>query len=580
MPAPQIRLTSPPADDVRAWLIAQPDAPPPYPASGATRNAPTDGRPPPGVPAGWNVDHRRVHIGDGEAVYAAAHAALLTFAPLDIGWVWPVTTTPKPEPTTRGAMIVRAFGMVWVNAWRIVYVDDDVATADGGRRTAFAYGTMEAHAERGEERFMVEMLPDGSVWYDILAFSHPHHALARLGGPVTRWVQRRFGPASVGRMREVVDSITVGSADAGHGPPIASSNLYIPRTAPAFDPRRVIPGLVFMGALIAGIFPLLWVTDLIVRTAAGLDSRNSVDVARLLYDSDFVVAIMMMCALFLSLVGALPLALHQLLGPADDPARVEKALVTLPIVGLLSLAAGGYAVELNAGVGIWGLLRLVHVGIVAWFTKAAIRPRTGTRSASTPDLVLRSAFVLWLIGTLWLAIDGLELAPLGFPQPIVRLTAVHFHFAGFIVPVIAATLARAYPSRLANTAAVVALLGVPSTAIGITATQLGAPHVVEAMLALPMIAGALLVAAVHLCLAFGPHGLVAPMRVVALRAVVGVTLIATMALALVYALRGWLPWSPTIPQMALWHGIGNAFGVATCGLVACWLDPATQPPVG
>ncbi|MEO8085008.1 MAG: YndJ family transporter, partial [Ardenticatenales bacterium] len=162
-------------------------------------------------------------------------------------------------------------------------------------------------------------------------------------------------------------------------------------------------------------------------------------------------------------------------------------------------------------------------------------------------------------------------------------TAIHFHFAGFILPVIAATIARAYPSRLANAAAITAVIGVPSTAVGITATQLGAPHVVEAVLALPMIAGALLVAAVHLDLAFraGRGGTsTAPVNARVLRAVVGVTLFATMALALDYALRSWLPWAPTIPQMAMWHGIGNAFGVATCGLVACWLDPATQPPVG
>ena len=105
MPAPQIRLTAPAPDDVRAWLIAQPDTPPPYPAAGATRDAPTDGRLPLLVPAGWNGDHRRVHLGDGQAVYRAAHPAPMTFAPLHLGLACHVPPAPRPAtyPRARGS---------------------------------------------------------------------------------------------------------------------------------------------------------------------------------------------------------------------------------------------------------------------------------------------------------------------------------------------------------------------------------------------------------------------------------------------------------------------------------------------
>src|SRR5262245_46391050 len=41
-------------------------------------------------------------------------------------------------------------------------------------RHGFASGTLPAHAESGEERFIVEWdRADGGVWYDILAFSRP-----------------------------------------------------------------------------------------------------------------------------------------------------------------------------------------------------------------------------------------------------------------------------------------------------------------------------------------------------------------------------------------------------------------------
>lgn len=214
MPQPPralIRLHRPGDQAVRAWLAAQPDAPLPYPAAGSTRDAPADGSRPPGLPRGWNLDHRRIQLGRGEAVYRAARAALWRFAPLNIGWVQPVTTAERPQPGGRGAMLVRAYGLWWVNAWRIVYVDDDRAFPDGRRISAFAYGTLAAHAERGEERFMVDMLPDGTVWYDVLAFSRPHHWLARLGGPVTRRLQLRFGPASAERMRQAVAEMQGGT---------------------------------------------------------------------------------------------------------------------------------------------------------------------------------------------------------------------------------------------------------------------------------------------------------------------------------------------------------------------------------
>lgn len=210
--SPLLRLRRPTDEAVRAWLVAQPDAPLPYPAVGGTRQEGPGAVRPAGLAADWNLDHRHIHLGQGEALYHAARAALWRFAPLDIGWVQPVTTAEKPLPDGLGAMLVHAYGLWWVNAWQIVYVDDDRSFPDGRRVSAFAYGTLAAHAERGEERFMVELLPDGSVWYDVLAFSRPHHWLARLGGPVTRRLQLRFGPESAERMRRAVAGTQGGTA--------------------------------------------------------------------------------------------------------------------------------------------------------------------------------------------------------------------------------------------------------------------------------------------------------------------------------------------------------------------------------
>lgn len=246
------------------------------------------------------------------------------------------------------------------------------------------------------------------------------------------------------------------------------------------------------------------------------------------------------------------------------------------VVGRLTRVPGWH-------LGIAALGYAMFVAVVALSALASPRAwvpvgRTGG-SLTLPVVVLRTALMLWLVGAIGFVIDGFGLTPVGFPPVIVRLFAVHFHFASFILPVIAAALAAAYPSRLTRTAAVVTVLGAPSTAIGITAVQLGAPRWIEALFTAPMILGAILVAVVHLALAIGAWEAAPTLPVRALRLVVGLTLLGTMGLAAAFVARGWLPWAPTIPQMAMWHGIGNTVGVALCGLLACWFDAATRPPV-
>jgi len=69
---------------------------------------------------------------------------------------------------------------------RVVYVVDEPG------RAGFAYGTLPGHPESGEELFLLEQRPDGSVVFMVSAFSRPATLLARAGGPVGRLVQRRM----------------------------------------------------------------------------------------------------------------------------------------------------------------------------------------------------------------------------------------------------------------------------------------------------------------------------------------------------------------------------------------------------
>jgi uncharacterized protein (UPF0548 family) len=61
----------------------------------------------------------------------------------------------------------------------------------GDRSWGFAYGTLPGHPEQGEEAFVVSLDPEGSVRFEIRAFSRPASRLVELSGPIGRSVQRR-----------------------------------------------------------------------------------------------------------------------------------------------------------------------------------------------------------------------------------------------------------------------------------------------------------------------------------------------------------------------------------------------------
>jgi uncharacterized protein (UPF0548 family) len=85
-----------------------------------------------------------------------------------------------------------------------------VGTVSEPRRTGFAYGSLPGHPACGEEAFLVTRDEQDGVWFEVIAFSRPGTWYARLGGPVTRGVQR----AAVARYLRAVAAV---AAPAGVG---------------------------------------------------------------------------------------------------------------------------------------------------------------------------------------------------------------------------------------------------------------------------------------------------------------------------------------------------------------------------
>jgi uncharacterized protein (UPF0548 family) len=164
-----------------------------YPEIGATRA--------PSTPPGYNIDHNRQLLGSGNDVFDLAKQAIRDWKMFDLGWVQLVSTSTPIEIDQTVAVVVEHFGFYSLNAARIVYVIDKT------ERFGFAYGTLSEHGEIGEERFSVEILPSGEVWYDLYAFSRPGAPLARLGYPLGRHLQKRFARDSKTAMLEAVRTL-------------------------------------------------------------------------------------------------------------------------------------------------------------------------------------------------------------------------------------------------------------------------------------------------------------------------------------------------------------------------------------
>lgn len=182
-------IREPSDEDVARFVASQRDLPFTYAEVGATNATP---------PAGYIVDHNRIQLGSGAATYHRAVEALKHWRQFELGWVGIV---PPGVPVEVGAIVAvkaRAFGTWSLNATRVVY------TIDESRRFGFAYGTLPDHVECGEERFLVEWLPDDAVWYDIHAFSRPQHPLVKLSRPLARRLQAKFARDSLNRMKSAL----------------------------------------------------------------------------------------------------------------------------------------------------------------------------------------------------------------------------------------------------------------------------------------------------------------------------------------------------------------------------------------
>jgi YndJ-like protein len=270
--------------------------------------------------------------------------------------------------------------------------------------------------------------------------------------------------------------------------------------------------------------------------------------------------------LFAALV-LVPLLLDLLREPADDALNIR-------LLGEARRLQFGAALSLVLAYGL-------HPGLFAalaafpWAGVLLLLAATGLRRVSRRGLgplasLCRDAGLIYAaVGAAWLMADRLGWRPLGFDPAIVLLTAVHFHYAGLLLPVLTGrALKVSDPARRFSLIGAGTIAGVPAVAVGITATQLRLNPQIEVAATALMALGGFGVAALHVRLATQTRW---PSGARALWLVAGLSLGAGMTLALLYGVRHFFhpfPWLD-LPWMRALHGSLNALGFGLCG-VAGW----------
>lgn len=239
-------------------------------------------------------------------------------------------------------------------------------------------------------------------------------------------------------------------------------------------------------------------------------------------------------------------------------AQLPAALLLLPAFALPPGPTTALALP-------WFLL----TGLVAWVGIV----RSWSWRERTVDEQCRYAGMVYLaVGGGWLVVSRAGYQPLGFSDIIVLATAVHFHYAGFVLPLLVGMAARAVPGRMASASAAGVIVGVPLTAVGITlsAFEIRWPEWLASWF---LVAACAMTAALHLRAARRKTGCTR-----AFLAVSAFSLLAGMTLAALYALGGyWGTWRLEIPDMLPWHGAVNAFGFALTGLLGWNLAEVGNP---
>lgn len=268
------------------------------------------------------------------------------------------------------------------------------------------------------------------------------------------------------------------------------------------------------------------------------------------------------CLLLLSPLVLVPLALGLANRTGSGPITPALDRLRLAATPAAALAAASFLPDQGAAAAALTLPWL-GVGTAAGVIGVG---RFLSRRSLDPTVGIDAALTFLTVGAGWFTISRFGANPLGFSDAIVQLTAVHFHYAGLALPLVAGLAAQR-----CNAGPLVPLwvvVGVPLTAIGITTG--GTPEWIAAtVMATAGIATATLIARSVPT----TKGIARSLLAIAAGALTG-----GMVLALGWAWSMQFGWNYLdLDQMARWHGTLNAIGFGFAGLTGLHLASNPHP---
>jgi len=318
---------------------------------------------------------------------------------------------------------------------------------------------------------------------------------------------------------------------------ICTPSLAVARTAPAFD-RQWNTWSASLGALI-------WAACVAAAAGGGWQLGAAE------------------CLFLLAPLVTIPLGLRLAFDAQGQGIGLYRLALLVQPAGAL-LAAGSFAFPVGR---VAGALAVVWLGVTGCIGLCGVMGMLRGGLPWFERVCLNLGLVYLPFGGLWLAASRFGLSPAGFHEPIVFLTAVHFHYAAFASPLLAAITGLA-----GRTAAGARHKLFPAAAIGVMVSP--------ALLAAGWAVGSpLLKIAAALALAAGLLGVVglsflaiphfrSPLAG-ALLVVSGFAVAAGMYLVCAYAGGEYFGIKLiTIPQMTVTHGVLNSLGFTLCGLLA------------
>ena len=247
-----------------------------------------------------------------------------------------------------------------------------------------------------------------------------------------------------------------------------------------------------------------------------------------------------------------------------DMAR--RLFLAYPLCAACALAA----ILLRDGIApILGLVWLAYCALVAVLGVARVLAPGGRR---IEELSLAAGCGYLAVGGAWFVLWRSGMAVGNFGEHVPLLTAIHFHYAGFVSPILVGLAGRRLrirggpPWRLFPPTALVVIAGPALVALGIAGVSpLEAPAAIVFAVGTGTAATLTLVGVVPDTSALLARGLLALSSVAAIGA---------MLLAVVYAGTNALGQAVlSLEDMARFHGLTNALGYTFCGVVAWNLRP-------